>query len=119
MRFLASIIDGFIVGGLQAAAALALVGELEGAQVVGLVIGFAYTVGFWATQGATPGKMAVGCKIISVEGDELSPGRAIGRYFAMFLSALTLGIGFLMIAFTEDKRGLHDYVAGTVVIKTR
>jgi uncharacterized RDD family membrane protein YckC len=32
---------------------------------------------------------------------------------------LILGIGFLMIAWTPQKRGLHDYLAGTVCIKTR
>jgi uncharacterized RDD family membrane protein YckC len=40
-----------------------------------------------------------------------------GRYFAKFISALILGIGFLMVAFTERKRGLHDMIAGTLVVK--
>ena len=36
----------------------------------------------------------------------------------MILSALIFGIGYLMIAFTERKRGLHDIIAGTCVVKS-
>ena len=41
--------------------------------------------------------------------------RAAGRYLAKIMSALTLGIGYLMVAFTNRKRGLHDMIAGTLV----
>jgi uncharacterized RDD family membrane protein YckC len=44
---------------------------------------------------------------------------ATGRYFAKIISAIILGIGFLMIAFTDKKRGLHDMIASTLVIKVR
>jgi uncharacterized RDD family membrane protein YckC len=44
---------------------------------------------------------------------------ATGRYFAKILSAIILCIGFIMVAFTDKKRGLHDIIAGTLVIKTR
>jgi uncharacterized RDD family membrane protein YckC len=119
MRFVAAIVDGFILGAVQIALTLAIDDQ---ASVSGLsfLVSMAYTVGFWATEGATPGKMAMGCKIVEAEMLEpISVGRSFGRYFAQILSALTLGIGYLMIAFTPEKRGLHDYVAGTVVIKTR
>jgi uncharacterized RDD family membrane protein YckC len=42
--------------------------------------------------------------------------RALGRYFAKIPSALILGIGFIMVAFTERKQGLHDMMAGTLVV---
>ena len=45
-------------------------------------------------------------------------GRATGRYFAKIISALTLGIGFLMVAWTDRKRGLHDMIDGTVVVRS-
>jgi uncharacterized RDD family membrane protein YckC len=44
---------------------------------------------------------------------------ATGRYFAKIISAIILGVGFLMIAFTDKKRGLHDMIASTLVIKVR
>lgn len=118
MRFVAALIDGtilFVVGfviGLLASDAVA-------ANLLAALVGFGYTVGFWITQGATPGKMAMGCRIVSADGGAISGGQAIGRYFAQILSTLLLLIGHLMIAWTPQKRGLHDYLAGTVVIKTR
>ena len=39
-----------------------------------------------------------------------------GRYFAKFISAIILGIGFIMVAFTDRKRGLHDMIAGCLVV---
>lgn len=67
--------------------------------------------------GATLGKRALGLRVLRGDGARLSFGRATGRYFAKFLSAVILGIGFIMVAFTDRKRGLHDMIADTVVIK--
>ena len=44
-------------------------------------------------------------------------GRAVGRYFARFLSMLVLYIGYLMQPFTQKKQALHDILAGTLVVK--
>ena len=44
---------------------------------------------------------------------------ATGRYFAKILSGILFGIGYIMVGFTERKRGLHDMIANTLVIKTR
>ena len=68
-------------------------------------------------RGATLGKMALGLRVVTEHGQRLSFANATGRYFAKFISALILGIGFLMVAFTERKRGLHDMIAGTLVVK--
>jgi uncharacterized RDD family membrane protein YckC len=57
--------------------------------------------------------------VTDVNGQRLSFAHATGRYFAKFLSAITCGIGFIMAAFTERKQGLHDMVAGTLVVKRR
>jgi uncharacterized RDD family membrane protein YckC len=46
-----------------------------------------------------------------------SPSAATERYFAKILSALTLGIGYLMVGWTKQKRGLHDFIAGTLVTR--
>jgi len=47
----------------------------------------------------------------------ISFGRATGRFFARIISGLTLGIGYLMVAFTEKKQALHDMIAGTLVLR--
>lgn len=68
---------------------------------------------------ATIGKMICGLKVTDMEGRRITIGRAISRNVLMELSSLTLGIGFLMVAFTEKKQGLHDILAGTLVKKIR
>ncbi len=70
-------------------------------------------------RGATVGKMAMGLRVVSDKGERLTFLNATGRYFAKIVSAIILCIGFIMIAFTDRKRGLHDMIAGTLVIKTR
>lgn len=65
---------------------------------------------------ATLGKMAVGIKVARSDGSRISFWRGIARYFALFLSALPLGIGFLMAAFTERKQALHDMLCDTIVV---
>jgi uncharacterized RDD family membrane protein YckC len=68
-------------------------------------------------RGATLGKMAVGLRVVTDQGQRLSFARASGRFFAKFVSAIILLIGFLMVAFTDRKRGLHDMIAGTLVVQ--
>ena len=63
--------------------------------------------------------MALGMKVTDLAGNRISFLRATGRYFAKIISALILFIGFIMVAFTEKKQGLHDMIAGTLVVRTR
>ncbi|MFZ1741393.1 MAG: RDD family protein [Pontixanthobacter sp.] len=87
-------------------------------NAVSLALGIAYFAGMESSSWqATLGKKALGLVVTDVSGNRLSVGRAIGRYFAKILSALILLIGFIMVAFTERKQGLHDMLAGTLVLK--
>ena len=70
-------------------------------------------------RGATVGKMAMGLRVVSNDGKRISFMNATGRYFAKILSAMIFCIGFIIIAFTDRKRGPHDMIASTLVIKTR
>lgn len=65
---------------------------------------------------ATVGKRAVGIIVVGERGQRISFGQATGRYFGKYPSYLTLGLLFLMVAFSENKRGLHDIMAGTFVV---
>jgi uncharacterized RDD family membrane protein YckC len=65
---------------------------------------------------ATIGKILLGIVVTDIEGQRISFVRATGRHFAKYLSALLLGIGFLMAAFTRRKQALHDLVADTLVV---
>jgi uncharacterized RDD family membrane protein YckC len=66
---------------------------------------------------ATVGKMLLGMKVTGYNGKRISFLKATGRHFAKYLSAAILGIGYLMIAFTRKKQGLHDMLAQTYVVK--
>lgn len=67
----------------------------------------------------TLGKLALGIRVTDLEGHRISFPRALGRYFAKFLSAIILGVGFLMVAWTQRKQGLHDMICGTLVLNGR
>jgi|ERR1035437_325735 uncharacterized RDD family membrane protein YckC len=67
---------------------------------------------------ATLGKMIFGMKVTDLNGNRISFGRATGRHFAKWLSAMILFIGYIMVGFTERKQGLHDLLAGTLVRRT-
>lgn len=89
-------------------------------NLVSLVVGWLYFALMESSErGATVGKMAMGLRVVTNDGQRLSFLNATGRYFAKIISAIILCIGFIMIAFTERKRGLHDMIASTLVIKTR
>ncbi len=66
---------------------------------------------------ATLGKLALGIKVTDEAGNRVSFGRATGRFFSKILSGMILCIGYIMIAFTKKKQGLHDILAGTLVVK--
>jgi uncharacterized RDD family membrane protein YckC len=68
---------------------------------------------------ATIGKMVIGLVVTGPGGKRISFLRATGRYFAKFISTFILLIGFIMVAFTSRKQGLHDMMANTIVYKTR
>ncbi len=63
--------------------------------------------------------MALGIKVTDYDGQRISFLRATGRFFGKYLSAILLMIGFLMIAFTARKQGLHDILARTLVVNQR
>ncbi|HEX3682938.1 MAG TPA: RDD family protein [Bryobacteraceae bacterium] len=76
-----------------------------------------YESWFLSHRGATPGKLAVGVRVIRANGQPLSTKRSIGRSFAYLLSSmLPLAIGFIMAGADEEKRALHDRICDTRVV---
>lgn len=65
---------------------------------------------------ATPGKMAMGIRVVDYDGYRISFGRATGRYFARILSAMIFFAGYIIAGFTPKKQALHDIIAGTLVL---
>lgn len=70
--------------------------------------------------GRTLGKWIAGLRIERRDGEALSVGRALLRHLVGYpLTLLTLGLGFLFAAFDPQGRALHDWLAGTVVVRSR
>ena len=68
---------------------------------------------------ATVGKRVCHLRVTRPDGRRISLPRAVGRHLGKFVSAFILGIGFLMIAWTRRKQGLHDLMADTLVVRLR
>jgi len=66
---------------------------------------------------ATLGKMAMGIIVTDTHGNPISFGRATGRFFAKYISTITLLIGYFMMLWDDRKQTLHDKIAGTLVVK--
>ena len=103
--------------------ALAALGSMLGmvalSTLISMVFSSLYEGLFVARFAATPGKMAFGLKVVRTDGTPVGVGRAFGRYFAKMLSAIILWIGFIIVAFDSQKRGLHDMICDTRVVRTR
>ena len=79
----------------------------------------AAVIAFWRAFGATPGKIALGLKVVDARtGGAPGIGRLILRFFAYFVSAFPLYLGFLWAAIDRRKQGWHDKIARTIVINS-
>ena len=75
---------------------------------------------FWIYRQATPGKMAIGARIVDAEtGEPPGAARLIVRYLGYFVSTVPFFLGLLWVAFDPRKQGWHDKMAGTVVVRSR
>lgn len=83
-----------------------------------LAIGSIYAMVFQVTRAATPGMRLLKTRIIDLYGDPPSTARSLARTGGYLAGVVTLGLGYLWIGFDSEKRGLHDWIAGTYVVKT-
>lgn len=90
------------------------------AGLYAVIVAWLYFAGMESsTEQATLGKMLMGIRVADGSGGRIGFLRATGRHFAKIISALVLYGGFIMIGLTERKRGLHDRLAGTFVLRGR
>ena len=67
--------------------------------------------------GGTLGKMAVHIKVVDMQGNRITFGRATGRYFSRIITDMTFFIGYIIAGFTEKKQALHDLIANCLVVQ--
>lgn len=146
LRFVASIIDGFVfflcfivimipllfLTGVGSGLAHLHPGEtpdevfgmLGVLFIVGIV--FISIVGNWLYHAllesshwqATPGKKLLGLRVTDEQGSHISFGRATGRHFAKMISGLIpFGIGYIIAGFTQKKQAVHDMIASCLVLR--
>jgi uncharacterized RDD family membrane protein YckC len=82
-----------------------------------VIVPWLYYAGFESSRGqATPGKVLLRLEVTDLTGTRMSFSRATLRFFGKYISTLIIFIGFIMIAVTKKHQGLHDKIAGTLVI---
>lgn len=141
IRFVANLIDGIILG-----IPIFIVNQVIFKQVTGMNEEQYYALNELSTAGAPPsylwssflfttlagilyygiltsskkqatfGKMAMGIKVVDANGQRMGFLRSAIRYLGYIPSGFLLFFGYIMIAFTEKKRGLHDYIANSYVV---
>jgi len=81
-----------------------------------LIVAIAVLI-FWFYKSSTPGKMLLRMKIVDAKtGGIPSKKQFLKRFFGYILSVLPIGIGFMWIYYDKKHQGLHDKLAGTLVI---
>lgn len=86
--------------------------------LISTFVGALYLILFWVNgKGATPGKKLFGIKIVQVNDSPINYSKAILRWLGYIVSGLPLFLGYLWIIWDKEKRGWHDKIAGTKVIK--
>ena len=131
LRCGAILIDYIILVGILAFSTLVsrlLGGGARSAGTSSETVGFALTIVVAALglgvlpglTGFTVGKWAAGLRILRQDGSEIGIRRAFLRHFVGYpLSFLPLGLGFVVAAFNARGRGLHDLIAGTIVVREK
>lgn len=131
-RFAAKLIDGLILAlvygvffALNIVLAIAFPDNPALQGIVGLIgyliyfgVAIGYNAYFLPKYGATPGKMALGLKVINADdGGPLNMQKSIARYFAEILSGMICYVGYLIALGDDQRRTLHDRLCNTLVVK--
>ncbi len=129
-RWGSHIIDSFIMNVILFAVSFLIgfgtgmfgLAETNPVSIIGAVVAFvapvAYCIVFWTRTGATPGKAALGVRVVSAGGGPLTGGQSFVRYIGYLVSTLVFCLGFLAMLWDDENRCWHDRMAGTRVIRT-
>jgi uncharacterized RDD family membrane protein YckC len=143
-RFIAYLVDGFVLGVLITLVTIVYAALMAGAfagaassdtpgtflgpaaggtllfLIVTLLLGLAYFPWFWARGGQTPGMKLLSIRVVrDIDGGAVSGGAAVLRLIGFWVSSWVLYLGFIWIFIDKRRRGWHDLLAGTVVIEWR
>jgi uncharacterized RDD family membrane protein YckC len=122
IRFVAIFIDSIIIAIVNSALAAILSLNNNGRFGLQVLLGLAYYVYFWSSNGPWPGQ-TIGSKLLNIKvirtnGSDLTISQALIRYVGFVISEIPLAIGLIWAAFDPNKQGWHDKIADTYVVKT-
>ena len=83
-----------------------------------LIVSALYYIPLTAMFGATLGKLIFRLRVVRLDGSAIGWKESVLRFLGMIVSNLAYYIGYLIVAFRPDRRGLHDLIASTRVIQT-
>jgi uncharacterized RDD family membrane protein YckC len=117
---------GAFIGGASVTLALSIFGvsldELPTAVAAAVgaagwvVLSVAYFVGSWMLTGQTLGMRFMTIRVVRLDGKAVRLGQALRRLVGMVIAAIPLFAGYLLILVDDRRRGLHDRIAGTIVV---
>ena len=114
-RFVALLVDGIILG--VVAGFLRAMFDDNAANGMGTLIGLAYYTYFEGSSGQTPGKKALGIRVIDFSGGgPIGYGRALIRYLGRIVSGIVFLLGYFWMIWDKEKQTFHDKFAGSVVV---
>jgi len=126
-RLFAFVIDWLLIGLMIAVLGVLVSGSLEFSNMVtqtegilelaGIILPWLYYAGMESSEHqATLGKLALNIKVTDMAGQRIGFLRATVRHFSKILSGMLFLIGYIMIAFSVRKQGLHDLIAGCLMV---
>lgn len=108
VRIAALLLDALLVG-----FCLSVLGDHH----LELLVLAAYGAVMWKLKGTTIGGLVFDLQIVRLDGRAVDWETAIIRALSCFLSLVVAGLGFIWIAFDDNKQAWHDKIAGTVVVR--
>lgn len=116
-RLIALIIDNIILWVIGFIVGLVIDEQILGIGV-GFILGILYNMYFWTqNNGQTPGKSMLGVRVVKTDGGKLNALDAIVRYVGYYINTILLLLGWLWAIPDPKNQGLHDKLAGTIVVK--
>ena len=76
----------------------------------------AYCVVLWGLKGTTIGGIVCNLKVVRLNDQPVDWSTALVRALSGFLSLFAAGIGFIWVAFDEQRQSWHDKIAGTTIV---
>jgi uncharacterized RDD family membrane protein YckC len=104
-----------LVGSLVGDVRLDTLGRVLAAAAWLAVVG-TYFVLFWSTAGQTPGMRLMGLRVMTDRGGHPGVTRSVVRLIGLGLAIVPLFLGFVPVLVDARRRGLHDFLSGTVVL---